>query len=107
MAIFASNTIKTTSVTTSAVKVFDSASAAFATGAKLTGLTIMNVGSVTAFIGIASVTTTGLRLAPGQQVTYNDAYSYVKGDTTGDVYAITASGTTIIETGLATVNSDV
>lgn len=107
MAIFASNAIQTTTVTNSATKIFDSTSSKYATGANLVGLTIANVGSTTCFIGIASVTTTGLRLAPGQQITYNDAYSYVKGDTTGDVYAITASGTTLVEAGLATVNSDV
>lgn len=106
MAIFASNTIKTTSVTTAAVKIFDVTSSAFATGATLKNVTVMNTGSVTAFIGIASVTTTGLRLAPGQQLTIN-GYSYVKGDTTGDLYAITASGTTTIEAGLGTVDSNV
>jgi hypothetical protein len=106
MAIFSSNTVTSTSVSTGATKVFDVTSSKFATGATLSELMICNVGSVTAFIGIASVTTTGLRLAPGQQITI-DGYSYVKGNTLGDVYAITASGTTTIETGLGTVNSNV
>lgn len=106
MAIFASNTVQTTSVGNSATQVFSTANAAFATGATLKNLTIINTGSVTCFVGIASVTTTGLRLAPGQQITIN-GYSYVKGDTNGNVYAITASGTTTIEAGLGTVDSNV
>lgn len=106
MAIFSSGSVQTTTVTNAATKIFDSTSSLYATGAALTNLTIVNVGSTTCFVGIAAVTVTGLRLAPGQQLTIY-GYSYVKGDTTGDVYAITASGTTSIQAGLATVDATV
>ena len=103
MGIFAASTATVTTVTNSATKIFDSTSSKFATGAHLTDLTVINTGTTTCFVGIAAVTVTGLRLAPGQQIVIN-GYNYVKGDTTGDVYAITASGTTTVETGLATGN---
>jgi hypothetical protein len=106
VSIFSSGSIQTTTVTTGATKVFDVTSSLYATGAALTNLTLVNTGSVTCFVGIASVTVTGLRLAPGQQLTIY-GYSYVKGDTNGDVYAITASGTTTIQAGLATVDATV
>lgn len=101
MGIFAAPTVTATTVTNAATKIFDSTSSKFATGAYLTDLIIINTGTTTCFVGIAAVTTTGLRLAPGQQITFT-GYKYLKGDTTGDVYAITASGTTTVETGLAT-----
>lgn len=101
MAIFASGGVQTTTVTNSATKVFDTTSSLYTTGATLTDVTLVNVGTTTCFVGIAAVTTTGLRLAPGQQLTIT-GYKYVKGNTLGDVYAITASGTTVIEAGLAT-----
>jgi hypothetical protein len=106
VAIFAAGTATTTSVGNSATKVFDVTSSNWADGATLTNVTVLNTGTVTAFIGIAAVTATGLRLAPGQQLTIY-GYSYVKGNTAGDIYAITASGTTTIETGLSTVNATV
>jgi hypothetical protein len=106
MAIFSSGSVQTTTVTNSATKVFDTTSSLYATGATLTNLTLVNTGSTTCFVGIASVTTTGLRLAAGQQLTIY-GYSYAKSDTTGDVYAITASGTTTIQAGLATVDATV
>jgi hypothetical protein len=106
MAIFASGSVQTTTATNSATKVFDTTSSLYATGAHLTNLTLVNTGSTTCFIGIAAVTVTGLRLAPGQQITIY-GYDYVKGNTAGDVYAITASGTTTIEAGLSTVNATV
>jgi hypothetical protein len=103
MAIFAASTVQNTTVTNSATKVFDTTSALYSTGANLTDLTIINTGTTTCFVGIAAVTVTGLRLAPGQQIVIN-GYKYVKGNTLGDVYAITASGTTTIEAGFATGN---
>lgn len=107
MAIFSSGSVQTTTVTNSATKVFDTASNKYATGAALTNLTLVNTGATTCFIGIAAVTVTGLRLAAGQQITIY-GYNYTAGSgTAGDVYAITASGTTTIEAGLSTVNATV
>lgn len=101
MAIFATGSIQTTSVTTAATKVFDTTSALYTTGATLANVTLINTGAVACHVGIAAVTTTGLTLNPGEQLTIT-GYSHVKGDTTGDLYAITASGTTTVEAGLAT-----
>lgn len=106
MAIFAAGSVQTTTATNSATKVFDANSSKYAAGATLTNVTLVNTGSTTCFIGIAAVTTTGLRLAAGQQLTIY-GYSYTKGDTNGDIYAITASGSTTIQAGLSTVNATV
>ena len=105
MGIYATSTVQTTSVGNSATKVFDTQSSKYVDGAYLNDVTLVNTGTVTAFVGIAAVTTTGLRLAPGQQLTIT-GYHYLggatKGDTNGNIYAITASGTTTIQAGLAT-----
>lgn len=106
MAIFASGSVQTTTVTTGATKIFDTTSSLYATGAALTNVTIVNTGTVACHVGIASVTTTGLTLGPGQQLTIY-GYSHIKGDTTGDLYAITNSGSTTVEAGLATVDATV
>lgn len=107
MAIFAAGSVQVVTVANTATKIFDTTSAKYATGATLTGLTIINTGSTTIFLGSSSVTAaTGLRLAAGQQITYN-GYSYLKSNTVGDVYAITASGTSTTEAGLATVRANV
>ena len=104
MAIFSSGSVQTTTVTNSATKIFDTTSAPYATGAYPTNVTIINTGSTACHVGIAAVTTTGLTLNPGEQLTI-EGYSHLKGDTTGDLYAITASGTTTVEVGLATVTA--
>lgn len=105
MAIFSPN-VQTTTVTNSATKIFDTTSSLFTTGATLADVTIENTSTSTAiFLGQSAVTAvTGLRLDPGDQITYQ-GYSRVKGDTVGDIYAITASGTAVAVTGLATVNT--
>lgn len=105
MAIFSPN-VQTNTVTNSATKVFDTTSSLFTTGATLADVTVENTStSTTVFLGQSGVTSsTGLRLEPGDQITYQ-GYSHVKGDTTGDIYAITASGTAVVVTGLATVNT--
>lgn len=106
MAIFAAGSVQTTTVTNSATKIFDTTSALYATGAALTNVTIVNTGSVACHVGIAAVTATGAPLNPGEQLTIY-GYSHIKGDTTGDLYAITASGSTTVEAGLATVDATV
>src|SRR5882762_6891161 len=105
MAIFATSGIQTAAVTSSSSKVFDTTSSKYVTGAALTNLTIVNTGSndvyVGSFTGVTAIT--GLLVSAGSQVTFN-GYSHIKGDTTGDIYAICASGkTTTTAIGLATV----
>lgn len=105
MAIFATNPQSAT-VTNSATKIFDSTSSNYVTGATLKDLTILNTGTTSVYLGQSTVTSsTGLLLQAGTQVTYN-GYSHAKSDTTGDVYAITASGTSTTLAGLATVASN-
>jgi len=108
MAIFSSATVQTTTVTNSATKIFTPKSALYADGAYATDVTIINTGSTACHVGIAAVTTTGLLLNPGNQVTI-EGYKYAAGasdgDTAGDIYAITSSGTTTVEAGLATVTA--
>lgn len=106
MAIFSSGSVQTTTVTNSATKIFDTTSSLYATGAYLNNVTVVNTGDTACHVGIAAVTVTGLTLNPGEQLTIY-GYSHVKGDTTGDLYAITDSGTTTVEVGLATVDATV
>jgi hypothetical protein len=105
MGIYAASTVQVSSVGSGAtVKIFDTTSSKYATGATLRDVTIVNIGTVSVFLGSSTVTAAhGLRLDAGQQLTYL-GYSHVKGDTVGDIYAITSSGTAAVETGLATVN---
>lgn len=105
MGIFATGSIQTTAPTSSRVKSFDTTSSLYTTGATLKDVTLINTGTVTVFVGSSAVTAaTGLPLPPGVQLTY-EGYSHVKGDTTGDIYTITSSGTGAVQAGLATVNS--
>ena len=103
MGIFASSSVQVSSVGSGAtVKIFDTTSSKYATGATLRDVTIINTGSVTIFLGSSTVTAAhGLPLPAGVQITYT-GYSHVKGDTTGDIYAITSSGSATVEAGLAT-----
>lgn len=106
MAIFASASTKTTSVGNSATLVFDSNNSAFAAGATLRDVTIQNTGSVSVYLGTSSVTSsTGLLLAAGQQITFN-RQSFAVNTSANNIYAITASGTSTVVTGLATVASN-
>lgn len=109
MAIFANSAAtQTTTVTNSATQIFNTSATGIPVGAALKKLTVMNTGSVNVYLGQSGVTSsTGLLLAPGQQVTYNNSWSYVRGSATGNVYAITASGTCTVVAGLATVNANV
>ena len=60
-------------------------------------------GTVTIYLGQSAVTAvTGLALPAGAQVTFN-GWSYAQGAAGGNVYAITASGTSSAIAGLATV----
>ena len=104
MPIFGSNT-KSNSVGNSAVEVFNPNAAPFST---LTGPLkdpiIENTGSVTVYLGQSGVTSsTGLPLLAGQQITYN-GFSTPTGASGTGLYAITASGTSTVVVGLATIN---
>jgi hypothetical protein len=106
MAIFATGSVQSSAVADTSSKVFDTTSSLYATGAYLTNLTIVNTGAnsiyVGSFTGVTAIT--GLLLNPGSQLTFH-GYSHVKGDTTGDVYAICASGkASSVKIGLATVD---
>lgn len=76
----------------------------FPTGAPLANLTVVNTGTVTAYIGSSSVTAaTGLALAAGQQLTIQG--SVIAGSSVWNFYAITSSGTTSVEVSLGSVVS--
>lgn len=108
MAIFASSpAVQTTTVTNSATLIFDTDASNIPAGVTLHDVTIINTGTVNIYLGGSTVTAaTGLQLQPGAQITY-DGYSHVTTDSTGDIYAITSSGSAVALAGLATVNSNV
>lgn len=104
MPIFGSN-VQTTTVTNSATQIFNPNATPFST---LTGPlkdpVIENTGSVTVFLGQSGVTSsTGLPLLAGQSVTYN-GFSTPTGSGGTGLYAITASGSSAVVVGLATLN---
>lgn len=70
----------------------------------LRDLSIINVGTITCFVGGSSVTTAALPLLAGQQVTIQ-GWLGTSNTTTRDVYAITSSGTAQLQAGLASVAS--
>lgn len=105
MGLFASATQTNTSVGNSATQVFNSNASFVATGASVTNVTVINTGSVDCFLGQSGVTSsTGLRLPAGAQVTFHN-WSYPKNTSAANIYAITASGTTLVVSGLATVDA--
>lgn len=109
MAIFASGSVQTGAVADTSSKVFDTTSALYASGATLTNVTLVNTGAnavyVGSFTGVTAIT--GILVSPGSQLTVH-GYSHAKSDTTGDLYAICASGkTSSVEVGLATVDATV
>lgn len=104
-----------TTVTTSATQIYNttgtpisSPSTDFPTGSALTAITLVNVGSANCWVGASSVTaTTGLILKPGEQLTINNGNGHVaaeSGAASWNLYAITSSGSTVIEASLATTN---
>ena len=105
MAIYANGpAYQSTSVGNSATLIFSgtiAALAALSPAVALRNVTIENVGAVTAYVGGSSVTAAALPLAPGQQVLI-EGYLTTSNTTTHDLYAITASGTTTLNAGLAT-----
>lgn len=107
MSLFSAATQTTTSVPNSATQVFNSNASFVAAGASVTNVTVMNAGAVDCFLGQSGVTSsTGLRLPAGAQVTFHN-WSYPKNTAAANIYAITASGTTTVVTGLATVDATV
>jgi hypothetical protein len=110
MAIFdtGSAAYQTTTVTSGGQTAFNANSTALAAlspAVTLKDVTVMNVGSVTAYLGQSGVTaTTGITLKPGQQITIQ-GYTAVTGTTTNNVFAITSSGSTVLLAGLASLAS--
>ena len=99
-------------VTSSATQIYNTTSFtavggtvySFPVGATLRDLTIVNTGATTCFIGTSSVTaSTGVPLRAGEQLTIQGSHVQAEsGNTSWNLYAITASGTTTIEASLAT-----
>lgn len=79
------------------------------TGAVLKDLLIMNTGTATCYVGGASVTgaTNGTPVNPGGYLLIGGYSITAASGTTGDLSAITASGTTYVTVGLASVVSAV
>lgn len=110
MAIFGSN-VQTTSVGNSATAVFNPNATPWSNGTNnlvvgpLKDVTIQNTSATTTvYLGGSTVTTaTGLPLGPGVQITY-EGFSTAVGSTGTAIYGITASGTAVVVSGLATVN---
>lgn len=73
--------------------------AAFATaGGNITGVTVLNSGTVTLYVGGSTVTTaTGVPVGPNSQLTLQGPMVAL--------YGITASGTTFVEAGLTSIPS--
>lgn len=110
MPIFGPN-IQTSSVGNTAVNVFNPNAAPYVPGGAAPNFVgplkdpiFENTGSVTVYLGQSGVTSsTGLPLLPGQQITYN-GFSTAVGASGTKLYAITASGTSTVVVGLATIN---
>jgi hypothetical protein len=105
-----------TTVTSAATQIFDTIgtpigthTTTFTAGTNLGALTVINTGAANCWIGTASVTAvTGLLLKPGEQLTIQNG-THIAAEsgaaTSWNLYAITASGTTTVEAGLATFPS--
>lgn len=110
MAIFNGNlpACQTTTVTNSVTPIYSSTSfggVSFPTGVTLRDLTVVNTGTVTCYVGGSAVSgsTTGVILAPGNQLTIQGWTAATAG---GNVmFAITAAGSTTVECSLATLAS--
>lgn len=106
MAIFGAN-VQSTTVGNTASAVFNPAAAPFSSlVGPLKDVIIENTSATTTvYLGQSAVTAvTGLPLGPGVQITY-EGFSTVTGGSGTALYAITASGTAQVVTGLATVNA--
>jgi hypothetical protein len=101
-----SDAFQTSTPGTAATLVFGGSTATLAglsPAVTLRDVTIINTGATTCFVGSSSVTAAaGLPLKAGQQVTIQ-GWTTTTGTTTNDIYAITSSGTTTCNAGLATV----
>jgi len=110
MAIFSTSspTYQVTAVpNNTATQIYNSlgpSSTGIASGTILSGLTIVNDGPNTAYIGRGSVTSAiGLPLSAGAQMTWQD--SQAAGATTApwNIYAIVPTGTATLQVGLSSV----
>ncbi len=109
MAIFANSaaTQTTASVTNSATQIYNTSASGIPAGVTLRNITIVNTGSVTFFVGQSAVTAvTGIAVPAGGQLTI-EGYAFAQGAAGGNVYAITASGTSSAIVGLETQNATV
>jgi|SRR5579859_3497419 len=105
MPIFANSaaTQATASVGNTATQIFNVSASGIPAGAVIGDLIVENTGSVTMFVGQSAVTAvTGLRVPAGGSVTLT-GFAATQAVTTGNVYGITASGTTSALVGPATV----
>ena len=78
---------------------------AFPSTAVLANLTLVNVGTATAWLGGAGTpsTTSGIPLAPGAQLTISGTAAVSATASNFNIWAVTSAGTTNIEASLATV----
>ena len=103
LAIFATGApTQTAAVLSSATLIFDTQASGIPSGAALPNITVENTGTKDFFLGSASVTAaTGLLLKAGQQILIL-GNSANQASTAGDIYGITASGSSTSLSGLAT-----
>jgi len=104
-----------TSVGNSATQIFNttgtpisSPTVNFTAGAQLASITVTNVGSVKCWVGISAVSvTTGVPLQAGESITItNGSHKAAESGTSSwNLYAITASGTTLVEAALTSFPS--
>jgi hypothetical protein len=106
-----------TSVGNSATQIFNTsgtpisspaAPTQFVAGTQLSSVTVTNVGSVRCWVGVSAVSaTTGIPLQPGESITLNGGSHKVgeTGATSINLYAITSSGTTLVEAALTSFPS--
>ena len=110
VAIFANGTaaVQSSAVTNSSSLIYDTDATNIPTGDTLADITLINTGSVTIFVGSFTGVTaiTGLRVPAGAQVTIN-GFGAKQSSTNGDLYAITASGTSSVLVAPATVDANV
>lgn len=102
-----------TSVGTSATQIFSTTGSSnptvnFTAGAQLASITVTNVGTRTCWVGTSSVTgTAGVPLQAGESLTINNGSHKAaeSGTSSWNLYAITASSTTLVEVALTTFPS--
>lgn len=104
-------TYQVTTVASTATQIYNTlgpSSTGITSGTQLTNLTVTNSGSVTVYLGSSSVTAaTGLVLLAGQSIVIQGTPVAAASGAVWNLYAITASGTSVVETGLGSLVSTV